>query len=147
MDLDASAIMFDSSGKDVDTVYYGRLLSHDGSVQHSGDNLTGEGDGDDEVITVNLRSVSANIKTIVFVITSYSGQKFNEVKNVFARVSDGVSGQETVRYNLAESSDATGLVIAKLTRADNGWDFTAIGEFVTAARTPNKMVAPAARFV
>lgn len=147
VDLDASALLFNGAGKCVDTVYYGHLTSKDRAVSHSGDNLTGDGDGDDEVINVNLTQVSSDVKTIVFVITSYSGQTFDEVKNVFARIVDASTGQETVRYNLAESSHSTGLVIAKVTRNTTGWDFAAIGEFVDNARTPNKMVDPAARFV
>lgn len=138
VDLDASAIMLDASAKDVDTVYFGKLKSKDGSVKHSGDNLTGAGDGDDEQITVDLANVPENVKTIVFVITSYSGQKFSAVKNVYARVVDTSAGEtEVVRYNLAESKDNTANVIAKITREGAGWAFTAIGEF-TNGRTAKK---------
>lgn len=130
IDLDASAVMLDSSGRVFDAVHFSKLSSSDGSVRHTGDNLTGEGDGDDEQIMVNLNAVPADVKTIVFVITSYSGQRFDSVKNVYARVVD-TSGRdnEVVRYNLAESQNTTANVIAKITRGGNGWEFTAIGEY------------------
>ena len=146
IDLDASAVMLDASGYVADIVYFGQLQSKDGSVRHSGDNLTGDGDGDDEEIVVNLSAVSANIKSVVFVITSYSGQKFNAVKNVFARVVDNSSNaeKEIVRYNLAESANNTANVIAKLSRDGAGWAFTAIGEF-TDGKTAHKTLAVVAR--
>lgn len=129
IDLDASAVMLSGSNV-VDTVYFGQLRSNDGSIVHSGDNLTGAGDGDDEVINVDLTRIPANVQSVVFVITSYSRQKFSTVKNVFARVIDATNGnKEVVRYNLAESANSTANVIAKITRDGNGWAFAAIGEF------------------
>lgn len=148
VDLDASAILYDADKRHVDTVYYGQLTSHDGSVKHSGDNLTGAGEGDDEQIVVDLTRVPANVENIVFVITSYSGHKFDRLKNVFARVVDASSGSgsEVVRYNLAESANTTANIIAKLSRDGGQWKFTAIGEFDD-ARTANKLVAKAAVFL
>lgn len=128
IDLDASAILV-GDGKVRDIVYYGQLRSKDGSIRHTGDNLTGAGDGDDEQIIIDLTKVNAAVDKIVLVITSYSGQKFNEVKNVFARVVDLSNGPESefVRYDLADGGTQTGNIIAKLTRDGAGWTFTALG--------------------
>lgn len=148
IDLDASAILFDASGREVDVVYYGQLKSRDGSIRHSGDNLTGAGDGDDEQIVVDLTSIPSNVQTVVFTINSYSGQKFNQVKNVFARVVDLSDGRETetVRYDLAESKNNTGVLIAKVARNGAGWDFTAIGEF-SDGKTASKMIGFAKNYL
>ena len=147
IDLDASALLFAGSQL-ADTVYFGQLNSRDGSVRHSGDNLTGAGDGDDEQIVVDLTRVPANITSIVFTINSYSGQTFDKVENVFARVVDASSGRpvEVVRYDLAESKSNTANVIAKLSRVGGGWEFTAIGEF-TNGRTADSLAPTAARFL
>jgi len=128
IDLDASAILFDANGREQDAVYFGQLSSRDGSIRHSGDNLTGDGDGDDEQIVVDLDRIPASIAAVMLVITSYSGQTFNDIDNVFARVVD-ISGaeREVVRFDLAEGGNHTGKVIAKLTREGSGWKFTAIG--------------------
>lgn len=145
IDLDASAVMLAGNGQVLDIVYFGQQSSKDGSIRHSGDNLTGAGDGDDEQIAVNLNAVSAQVQSIVFVITSYSRQKFNAVKNVYARVVDTTAGEkEVVRYNLAESADTTANVIAKVSREGSGWAFTAIGEF-TNGRTAHDTVGVVAR--
>lgn len=139
IDLDASAVLLNASGAPVDTVYFGQKKSKDGSVRHSGDNLTGDGDGDDEQIVVDLTKIHSDVKTVVFVITSYSGQKFDAVNNVYARVVDtsSASENEVVRYNLAESAGMTANVMAKISRESNGWVFTAIGEY-TNGRTAHK---------
>ena len=148
IDLDASAVLLDGSGNVEDIVFYNHLYSKDGSVRHTGDNLTGDGDGDDEQIVVDLNTVPSNIKNIVFVITSYSGQKFDEVENVFARVVDlsGGAEKEFVRYDLADSHHSTANVIAKLTRTGNGWEFAAIGDF-TNGKTPHETVNTVTRHV
>lgn len=130
IDLDASAVLLNASGQPMDIVYFGQLNSKDGSIRHSGDNLTGDGDGDDEQIAVNLSAIPANVQSVVFVITSYSRQKFSSVQNVYARVVDTSAGEkEVVRYNLAESAGVTANVIAKVSRDGSGWAFTAIGEY------------------
>lgn len=130
IDLDASAVLLGNSGKPMDIVYFGQLTSKDGSIRHTGDNLTGDGDGDDEQINVNLSAIPANVQSVVFVITSYTRQKFNSVRNVYARVVDTSTGEkEVVRYNLAESEGKTANVIAKVSREGSGWVFTAIGEY------------------
>lgn len=129
IDLDASAILLDGSKNAVDIVSFSQLRSRDGSVAHAGDNLTGAGEGDDEQIRVDLTRVSSNVQSIVFVITSYSGQKFDKVKNVFARVIDTSAGASTevVRYDLANGGAYTAKIVAKVTRDGSGWAFTAIG--------------------
>lgn len=145
IDLDASAVLLNASGQPTDIVYFNELVSKDGSIRHSGDNLTGEGDGDDEQINVNLSAIPANVQSVVFVITSYSGQKFNSVQNVYARVVDTSAGEkEVVRYNLAESAGVTANVIAKVSRDGSGWAFTAIGEY-TSGKTAHDTLATVAR--
>lgn len=139
VDLDASAILI-GNGRVTDTVYYGQLRSTDGSITHTGDNLTGDGDGDDEQIIVDLTRIHPAIDTVVLVITSYSGQTFDQVENVFARVVDIAGGQgEVVRYDLGrDGGTGTGNIIAKLTRNGQGWDFTALGTPAN-GKTPSKL--------
>jgi tellurium resistance protein TerZ len=129
VDLDASALLFDGAGNHLDTVFFNQLTSKDGSVRHTGDNLTGAGDGDDETLMVNLPGVSPAIQHIVFVITSYSQQTFDLVQNAFCRViDDSVAGSpEVARYQLTESGKNTAMVMAKLSRSGTGWAFHAIG--------------------
>jgi len=148
IDLDASALLYDGQGRNTEIVYFSHLNSKDGSVRHSGDNLTGAGNGDDEQIVVDLTRVPADIQHIVFTINSYSGQKFDQVKNVFARVVDSSdrNNTEIVRYNLAESASKTANIIAKVSRQGSGWAFTAIGEYAD-GRTANKLVDTARNFL
>ena len=128
IDLDLSAILFDASKNVVDQVYFGQLRSRDGSIAHSGDNLTGEGDGDDEVIKVDLSSVPANIESIVFTISSFRGQTFANVENAFCRVVDTQTGSELARYDLSAKGDYTALVISKFYRHNSEWKMVASGE-------------------
>jgi tellurium resistance protein TerZ len=129
VDLDASAILFDANKQALDTVFFNQLSSKDGSVRHAGDNLTGAGDGDDEVISVDLSAISPAITHIVFVITSYTQQTFDLVANAFCRVvDDSVAGRpEVAQYKLTESGRHTAMVMAKLTRVNGVWNFQAIG--------------------
>lgn len=131
IDLDASVIMLDGSKRVVDTVYYGspNLRSKDGSIRHAGDNLTGSGDGDDEQISVDLSAVPASVQTLVFVITSYSGQTFDQIENVFCRLADVSSGRESeiVRFDLKERANKTGMIMAKVYRSGSEWVFAAVG--------------------
>lgn len=144
IDLDASAILFDAGKRALEVVFYNQLSSRDGSIQHTGDNLTGDGDGDDETITVNLGSVSPAVQHIVFVITSYSQQTFDMVQNAFCRVlDDSVSGSpEVANYQLGESGPYTAMVMAKLSRAGGAWTFQAIGAPAN-GKTPSEVIAPA----
>lgn len=131
IDLDASAILFNQAGDPVDYVWYSQLASRDGAIRHTGDNLTGAGDGDDEQILVDLRRIPASVEAIVFVITSYSGQKFSSIENVFTRVVDTSQGksEEVVRFEPAtgDASSNTAMVMAKIFRDGNGWKFGAVG--------------------
>ncbi|MDC9589279.1 tellurium resistance TerZ family protein [Xenorhabdus sp. XENO-10] len=126
IDLDASCMMLDKSGNAIDTVWFGQLKSKCGSIQHTGDNLTGEGDGDDEVIRVDLLKLPANVEYLVFTVNSFRGQTFNDVENSFCRVVDQ-SGKELARYQLNEQGTHTGIIISSLRRNGGQWDFTAHG--------------------
>ncbi|MFE6967078.1 TerD family protein [Agromyces sp. NPDC057679] len=129
IDLDASAILLAADKQVVDIVSFSQLNSRDGSIRHTGDNLTGDGDGDDEQIRADLTKVPADVDSIVLVVTSYRGQTFDKVANVFARVVDSTGGRgaEVVRYDLADTGTLTGVVIAKISRAGAGWSITALG--------------------
>lgn len=127
IDLDASVILI-GGGRVVETIYFGNLKSRDGSIKHTGDNLTGAGDGDDESIKVDLSRVPANVEHLVFVINSFSGQTFNQVANAFARLVDSDNrDEELVKYELTESGHHTAMVMAKVSRDGADWKFTAIG--------------------
>lgn len=145
IDLDASAILFDANKQPLEAVYFNQLRSKDGSVAHTGDNLTGAGDGDDETITVNLASVSPAVQHIVFVITSYSQQTFDMVQNAFCRVIDDAApgNPEIANYRLGESGRYTAMVMAKLSRVGGVWSFQAIGAPAN-GKTAHDVVRPAA---
>ncbi|WP_241002513.1 TerD family protein [Streptomyces sp. CB01881] len=144
IDLDASCIAFDAQREKLDTAWFMKLGIFNGAVAHSGDNLTGEGGGDDESITVHLNGLPPEVCGLVFVVNSFSGQKFTEVKNAYCRLVDAGSGQELVRFDLTQSKPHTGVVMCKLVRQYSGeWVMTAIGEYVD-AKTARAMVKPAA---
>jgi tellurium resistance protein TerZ len=127
IDLDASALLFDSAGALVDQVWFQQLVSRDGSVQHTGDNLTGEGEGDDESIKVDLGSVPASVQTIVFTVNSFTGQDFSQIENAFCRLIDESNDTEIARYELTGSGTHTAQIMAKVARDGAGWSMTAIG--------------------
>ncbi|MFD0483854.1 TerD family protein [Kineococcus sp. GCM10028916] len=129
VDLDASCLLFDSAGKLVDEVWFQQLRSKDGSITHTGDNLTGEGDGDDETIYVDLPAVPAKVTTLVFTVSSFTGQDFSQVQNAVCRVVDAAQAQEVelARYELSDAGPHTAQIMAKLTREGSGWAMTAIG--------------------
>lgn len=133
IDLDASAVLY-ADNTMVDVCYYGQLRSKDGSVQHQGDNLTGEGEGDDEVIVVDLQRIPAHVTTVVFIVTSYRGHTFDQLSNAFCRlIDDGKNGGELARYTLAGAGlRTTGMVMAKFFRAGGNWKLQAIGEPIQA---------------
>lgn len=140
IDLDASAILFDAKKNVVDMVWYGQLQSRDGSIRHSGDNLTGDGDGDDEQIVVDLSKVSSTVQSIVLVITSYSRQSFDKIENVFARVVDLTNGEnEVTRYDLANGGNHTAKIVATISRAATGWTIKAVGDSAN-GRTVNDVL-------
>ena len=134
-DLDAAAFLLGESGKVTtsgDFVFYGNLKHSSGAVEHMGDNLTGEGDGDDEQILVDLAKVPANIERIAFTCTIYDAEKrrqnFGQVSNAFIRIVDQSTGTELIRYDLAEDfSIETAIVVGELYRHNGEWKFNAIG--------------------
>jgi tellurium resistance protein TerZ len=146
VDLDASAIFFDARGQVLDTVWFNQLKSKDGSTNHTGDNLTGAGDGDDETILVDLGAVAPQVAQIVFVISSYSRQTFDTVENAFCRLVDDSSAgsPEVARYQLTDSGPHTAMIMAKVSREGSGWTFKAIGERAN-GRTVQDLLAPAAQ--
>lgn len=128
IDLDASAILFDDQKNVIDNVWFAQLRSIDGSIQHSGDNLTGEGDGDDEKIYVDLTRVPAQVKSIVFTISSFRGQTFAKVENAFCRLVDANTNVEIAKYNLTGKGDFTALIVANVYRHNGAWKMSALGE-------------------
>jgi tellurium resistance protein TerZ len=144
--LYASAIFFDAAGKVVDTVWFQQLKSKDGSTSHTGDNLTGAGDGDDETILVDLTKVSSAVTQIVFVISSYTQQTFDLVENAFSRVVDDstAGAPEVARYQLTDSGTHTAMIMSKVSREGAGWSFKAVGERAN-GRSVMDLLAPAAQ--
>ncbi|OTG92780.1 TerD family protein [Acinetobacter sp. ANC 3832] len=128
IDLDASAIVFDENNQPLDAIWFGQLRSKDGSIWHSGDNRTGAGDGDDEVIHVDLTQVPSNVKSIVFTISSFRGQTFEKVENSFCRLVDSTTNTEIAKYNLSAKGNYTALIIAKVYRHNGAWKMSALGE-------------------
>ena len=124
-DLDGNAILFDEAGGVVDKVWF-RNLNATG-VKHTGDNLTGAGDGDDEQIIVELDQVASNVKSIVFTVASYSGHTFTEVENAFIRVVNGDDQTEMAKYQLSEGYKETGMIMGRLYRHNGEWKFAALG--------------------
>ncbi|MFF9342199.1 MULTISPECIES: TerD family protein [unclassified Streptomyces] len=145
IDLDASVIAFGPQRNHLDSCYFGKLNILGGSVRHSGDNLTGEGGGDDEVITVDLGRLPADATGLVFTVNSFSGQKFTEVAKAYCRLLDAATGEELVRFDLTSAEPQTGVMMAKLIKQFSGeWEMTAMGDFVK-SRTVRGMVKPAAQ--
>jgi tellurium resistance protein TerZ len=146
VDLDASAIFFDAAGKVLDTVWFQQLKSKDGSTTHTGDNLTGAGDGDDETILVDLSKVSPTVAQIVFVISSYSQQTFDVVENAFSRVVDDstAGAPEVARYQLTDAGTHTAMIMSKVSREGTGWTFKAVGERAN-GRSVMDLLKPAAQ--
>lgn len=134
-DLDAAAFLLAANGKvasDSDFVFYGNLKHSSGGVEHMGDNLTGEGDGDDEQIKVNLASIPAGVEKIGFTVTIYEAesrkQNFGQVSNAYIRIVDETSNAELIRYDLGEDfSVETAVVVGELYRNNGEWKFNAIG--------------------
>lgn len=134
-DLDASVFLLDASGKcrnEQDFIFYNNLTSPDQSVVHTGDNRTGEGDGDDEKVLVNLKQVSPQIEKIVVTVTIYDAegrqQNFGQVLNAYVRLTNEESGAEVLRYDLGEDfSIETAVVFCELYRHNGEWKFAAVG--------------------
>ncbi|MFI2349223.1 TerD family protein [Streptomyces sp. NPDC019443] len=145
IDLDASVIAYGPNRNHLDSCYFGKLSILNGAIKHSGDNLTGEGAGDDEVIVVDLGRLPAEATGLVFTVNSFSGQKFTEVAKAYCRLIDAATGEELVRFDLTGAEPQTGVMMAKLIKQFSGeWDMTAMGDFVK-SRTVRGMVKPAAQ--
>jgi tellurium resistance protein TerD len=135
-DLDASAFLTKGDGKvrtDADFIFYNNKVSTDGSVTHMGDNLTGQGDGDDEQVKVNLAAVPADVEKIAVTVTIHEGetrrQSFGQVSNAFIRVVNTADGKELARYDLTEDgSSETAMIFGELYRAGAEWKFRAVGQ-------------------
>ena len=145
IDLDASCLTFDASKTVLEAVWFGKLTNAAGTIRHSGDNLTGEGEGDDESIAIKLDQLDGKVEYIVLTVNSFRGQTFDKVANAFGRVVDNKSGRELARFDISDSGPHTGLILATLSRSGGQWDFKAIGER-TGGRTVHDL-APAARAV
>ena len=135
-DLDASAIGCDANGKVISDsyfIFFNNLKSPDGSIEHTGDNLTGEGDGDDEQIKVNLASIPAGMDKIVFPVSIYEADKrsqsFGQVRNAFIRVINQANGDELARYDLSEdAATETAMIFGEVYRNGSDWKFRAVGQ-------------------
>ena len=132
-DLDLTAVLVGTDGKAKDVVYYGNLDAK--GVHHTGDNITGEGDGDDEQVEVKLEEVDAAVTKVLFLVNIYEakskGQNFGMVKSSFVRVADADANQELARHDLQKEYDGkTGVVVAELNRAGDTWEFKAVAEGV-----------------
>lgn len=135
-DLDASAFMVASNGKvrsDQDFIFYNKLKSVCESVEHTGDNLTGEGDGDDESLIVTLDKVPADVERVVVATTIHDAvarsQNFGQVRNAFIRIVDNRDNKELVKFDLSEDySGETAMVMGELYRSNGEWKFKAIGQ-------------------
>lgn len=145
IDLDASVCLFADNNL-VDVAYYGQLSSKDGSVRHQGDNLTGEGEGDDEMILVDLTRIPAHISTLLFIVTSYKGHTFEQVQNAFCRLIDGANNGELARYTLAGGMPFTAMAMAKVYRVGADWKMQALGEGFQ-AKHPGEAVPQLGRFL
>ncbi len=134
-DLDSSAIACDANGRAVDDkhfVFYGNLATPDGAIRHSGDNLTGAGEGDDEQITVDLTALSPQAERVVFPVSIYDAdtrnQNFGQVRNAFIRVVNRADGVELARYDLTEDASVeTAMIFGELYRHGTDWKFRATG--------------------
>jgi len=135
-DLDASAFLLGASGKvrgDHDFIFYNQLRSVDGAIEHTGDNRSGLGDGDDETLMVDLSKVSADIDKAAITVTIHDaaarGQNFGQIANAFIRVVNQDTGIEIVRFDLAEDySTETAMVFGELYRHNSEWKFRAVGQ-------------------
>lgn len=135
-DLDASAIVLGAGGKvvsDKHFIFFNNLTSPDGTVEHTGDNLTGEGEGDDEQVKVNLAGLPTDVDKVVFPVSIYEAdarsQSFGQVRNAFIRVVNAAGGTEIARYDLTEdASTETAMVFGELYRNGADWKFRAVGQ-------------------
>lgn len=134
-DLDASAFLLDKNGKASgveDFIFYNNLEGGKGSIIHTGDNLTGEGEGDDEVIKIDLQNIPGSIEKVAITVTIYEAikrsQNFGQVSNAYVRVVNELTNQEIIRYDLGEDfSIETAIVVCEIYRHNGEWKFSAVG--------------------
>ncbi|WP_010166824.1 TerD family protein [Candidatus Epulonipiscium viviparus] len=134
-DLDTSIFLVGRNGKvtkESDFIFYDNLIHDSGAIEHTGDNQTGEGDGDNEVIRIDLDLIPADINKIIFVVTIYDAdnreQNFGQMENASIRIIDEETGEEKIHFDLCEDfSIETALVVAEIYRYNNEWNFAAIG--------------------
>lgn len=131
IDLNAAALMFAGS-RLLDVAYHEKLTSNDGAARHLGDSVTGDGDGDNEVIVIDLTAMDPLVTTIVFVVSCYSGHTLDQVENGFCRITDSVTATQLIRCDLADTGPHTGIVIATLRYREGDWDFSPIIEPISA---------------
>lgn len=128
VDIDASAILYDRAGVHIDQAWFRQLRSKNAAVVHSGDNRTGAGDGDNESIIVDLDRVPLEVAQIVFTINSFTGQSFAQIQNAFCRLVEESTHTEIARFDLSSTGPHTAEIMAKVSRTDDGWTMTALGE-------------------
>ena len=133
IDCDASVFLLNGDSKPVDLIYFGNLRTRNDSIIHTGDNLTGEGEGDDEVILVDLDRIDPNVDKLLFVVNIYDcvrrGQDFGMIQNAYIRIMDAKNNSEIARYNLSDDyRGKTGLLVGLIYRYNGTWKFNAIGE-------------------
>jgi tellurium resistance protein TerZ len=144
IDLDASCLVLDSNKDPIDVVWFQQLKSKDGSIKHSGDNRTGEGEGDDESIFVDLKALPSSAKYLAFTVNSFTGQNFEQVANAYCRIVNGSNNSELARFNLSEKGRHTGVLMAYMVRNGSDWNLTSVGS-VANGRTVKDLVADAKR--
>jgi tellurium resistance protein TerD len=135
-DLDASLFMLSANGRvmnDQGFIFYGQMRSQDGSIEHTGDNRSGQGEGDDEQVKVSLDKVPAEIDKLAITVTIHEaqarGQSFGQVANAFIRILNEETGREVARYDLAEdASTETAMIFGELYRHNGEWKFRAVGQ-------------------
>jgi len=131
IDLDASCVCFDQDGKNIESISFSNLKNSNNSIRHSGDNLTGEGSGDDERIFIDMDKLPENVKAMVFTVTSFSGHPFSKIKNAYVRLFEleNKNERELVRFELSGEGNNTALILNTIFRgADERWKIAAIGK-------------------
>lgn len=146
IDLDASVIVMDAQRQTLDTIWFQKLQGMNGAIRHSGDNRTGEGEGDDESIAIDLSALPSNAVHLVVTVNSFQGQTFDKVDNAVCRLVDDAKREELCRFTLSEKGSHTGVIMAVLSRASGAWEMKAIGE-VANGRTVRDLSSAAARVV
>ncbi|MBF6353320.1 TerD family protein [Nocardia higoensis] len=146
VDLDASVIAYDNRSKKLVNVWFMKQQAYDGAIRHSGDNLTGHGEGDDEAITIDLGALPTEVHALVFTVNSFAGHKFDQVGRAHCRLLDDHTNQELVRFELSKGEPTTGVFMAMLVRGPRSWNMTALGVY-SKGSTVRKMVDPGKRFV